>query len=324
MSWLLTDEEFGAADNALREGEVTPALFTFLRRLVAGIAQGSALAAALSPSGRWDGEAVDEVLQGWLAERLLPGGLARAFQVVRSPRLLSRYLETSLRNWLVSKIRSRGGPRLLVRTRRLLADRDEYRRFQEGPSPLDDWWGLGSWEQPSPYVGGDRDLVAAAFGVGDLEPLRYTRGTRLSDPVLSSTDLVRFITGVFERVEQMLTLRHFDITLRGRFAYSYQLPDVPLASWEEPQADELESAPSDLEASAREILAELTGRQVEMLQARAVERTTLDELARRHGVSRGTADNELRRAANIIRRHLLDDANYEAVMERLIDIAFRE
>lgn len=322
MTWLLTDQEFGQASDAMRRGDVTPALYAFLRRLVAALARGGALAPALSPTGRWDAEAIDEVLQGWLADKLLRGALARAFHVSASAAGLSRYLERALRNWLVSQNRAQGRPRLLARARRLLEDGTNYKRFVDSSSPLERWWGLAAWENPTPYQGADAHIVKAAFSLGEFAPLRYTAGSSLADPVISSGDLDRFLTGVLEALDALLTLRHFDVGLRGRFAYAYDRAEEPLEAVDEP-ADEV--TPLDaLEAAvtAREILIELSGRQVAILRDRVEGGLTLDELAARHSISRGTADNELRRAGAIIRAHLLDDSQADRVLETLFEIAF--
>jgi DNA-binding CsgD family transcriptional regulator len=324
MSWLLTDEEFALASEGTRRGDVTPALYAFLRRVVTALTRGGGLAPALSPTGRWDEEAIGEVLQGWLSERLLRGGLARAFQVSASPGALSRYLERALRNWLVSKSRTKGRPRLLARTRRLLDEGATYRKFVDASTPLDQWWGLATWESPTPYMGREEEVVKAAFSVGDLAPLRYTAGSTLTDPVISNADLARLLSGILESVGALLTLRHFDAALRGRFAYAYHEGEEPLEVIEEPtdQVTPLDTIEARL--TAREILFELSGRQVAVLRDRTEGRLTLEDLARRHSISRGTVDNELRRASAIIRAHLLDDSQAETVLENLFEIAFEE
>jgi hypothetical protein len=324
MSWLLSDEDFVIASEGMRRGDVTPALYAFLRRVVAALARGGGLAPALSPTGRWDEEAVGEVLQGWLSEGLLPGGLARAFQVSASPGALSRYLERALRNWLVSKSRAKGRPRLLARARRLLDEGGAYRKFVDASTQLDQWWGLATWESPTPYMGREGDLVKAAFSVGDLAPLRYTAGSTLADPIISNADLDRLLSGILETLGALLTLRHFDAALRGRFTYAYHEGEEPLEIIEEltDQVTPLDTI--EARVTAREILFELSGRQVAILRDRIESRLTLEDLARRHSVSRGTVDNELRRASAVIRTHLLDDSQAETVLETLFEIAFEE
>lgn len=322
MSWLLSEAEFELASQAMRSGDVTPALYAFLRRVVSALARGGALAPALSPTGRWDEGAIDEALQGWLSEKLLPGGLARAFQVTNSSRTLSRYLEQALRNWLVSQTRTRGHPRLLSRARHLLEEGTAYHKFVDASSAQDRWWGLAGWTSPSPYQGPDDELVRAAYAVPDIALLRYTAASKRADPVISNADLDRLLTNMLQAIGRLLTLRHFHAALRGRFAYAYHGTEEPLELIEEP-ADVVTALETiEIEATAREVLLELTGRQVAILRDRINEQLTLDQLATQHAVSRGTVDNELKRAASVIRVHLLDDSHLSAVLEKVFEFAF--
>lgn len=321
MSWLLTEDEFADAAAAMTTGDVTPALYSFLTRLVRAVAR-AGLAPALSPTGQWDDDAIEEVLQSWLAESLLGGGLARSFEVSRSPKLLSRYLERALRNWLISESRERGRPRLLARTRVILHEGPDYKKDRDARSPLDEWWGLAKWCNPSPYQGPDSELIKAAFGVGDLEPLRYSVGSSIADPVISNNDLERLIKGVLEAMRGLLTLRHFDTALRGRFAYAYEEETRPLELTDDRIDEPVPLQALEIDAAVGEILIELSGRQLAILRDRTVEELTLEQLADRHSISRGTADNELKRGAAAIRRHLLDDSHAKTVLERLFEVAF--
>ncbi len=321
MSWLLTQEEFADASTAMTTGDVTPALYGFLTRLVSAVAR-SGLAPALSPTARWDDDAIQEVVQSWLGEVLLEGGLARSFEVCRSPKLLSRYLERALRNWLISKSRERGRPRLLARTRSILGEGPDYRKDRGAASPLDEWWSLANLRNSGPYQGPDSKLVKAAFGVGDLEPLRYSAGSTIADPVISNADLDRLIKGLLEATGASLTLRHFDAALRGRFAYAYVEETQPLELTEDHAEESTPLQALEINAAVKEILMELSGRQLAILRDRTVEELTLEQLADRHSVSRGTVDNELKRAAAAMRRHLLDDSHAREVLERLLEIAF--
>lgn len=321
MSWLLTDEEFAEASTALEAGDVTRALYGFLTRLVRAVAH-AGLAPALSPTGQWDDDAIEEVVQTWLAESLLEGGLARSFEVCRSPKRLSRYLERALRNWLISESRERGRPRLLARARVILEESPTYRKDREASSPLDEWWGLAEWRDAAPYQSPDSELVKAAFSVGDLEPLRYSAGSSIADPVISNSDLERLIMGLFKSARALLTLRHFDTALRGRFAYAYEEETRPLELRDDSIQEPVPLEALEIDAAVGEILIELSGRQLAILRDRTVEELTLEQLAESYSVSRGTADNELKRAGAAIRRHLLDDSHAERVLERLLEVAF--
>jgi len=325
MSWLLTDEEFRGARAAARAGTITSELYAFLQRLVAAHVRQRLAAAAASPTGRWDDEAVQETVHEWLADRLLPGGLRSAFDATAYPKALSRYLEEAFRTHLASKARARGGPRLLVRARRLLGSNDRYERFQSGSSWRSDWWGLSDWENPQPYQGDDTTLVQMTFALGDFAIVRHSAASEREDPVISSADLDRLLTGLMTSTAALLTLDHFDMVLKERFAFAYAGATVDLAAVEEPSTDELQPGEKlRIEESAREILAEVSERQLAILRDKLREGLTLEQLAARHEVSRGTADNELRRVDAVARAHTLDDERFDEILEMVVDLASSE
>lgn len=324
MTWLLTDEEFASASEAIRVGDVTPALFAFLHRLTRGVTLTGLLPRAMSPTGQWDEEAVDEVLQGWLAETLLAGGLLRSFHRCTSPRELSRYLERALKNWLISKSRSRGLPRLLSRAQRILAERPIYRKFIDAVTTTAQWWGLADWQSPDMFQGSDSDLVSAAFSVGDIAVLRYGPESAIADPVVSTADLERLVTGVFRQVGALLTLRHLDTAFRGRFAPWFEESSQPIELLDDAAPSPRPMSTLEAEGVAVRAIAALSKRQLLVLRDRFEGDMTLDALARRHSISRGTADNELKRALAAIRVHLMDDPDLETVVEKIFEIAFMD
>lgn len=326
MSFLLSDTEFASARSAIARGELTPELYAFLHRLVAAHARQRLLARALTPRGRIDEEAVQELVHDWLSERLLRAGLRSAFDAVVSPKALSRYLEESLRNYLASKARERKGPRLLVRARQLLERTpSQYVARRTGSSWRDTWWGLKEWpEETEPFQGSDDELMRAAYALGDFAIVRYSAGSEREDPVLSTPDLDRFLTGLLRGVATLLTLAHVDAALKGRFSFAYHPVAVELDDAAEPASDDLRPGEELLVYdTAREILSEVNERQLAALRGR-LEGLTLDELAERLGVSRGTVDNELRRVDAIARTHTLDDDRFDDILEAVVELASYE
>ena len=159
------------------------------------------------------------------------------------------------------------------------------------------------------------------WALGDFSLLRYPSSER-SDPVLSTPDLHRYLTGLLERVLQGLSGRHLDASFRRRFAYAYAPQSVGLDEAEELSG---ESSPADDVAvadAARVALAELTGRQVRVLIERP--QGTLEDLAARLGVSRGTVDNEYRRALVKVRDAAPTDAAFDRVLETVLLLASEE
>lgn len=324
MSWLLTDEEFARAAAAVRTGEVTPALYRFISRLVAAQLRSGVVSPTLSRSGAWSDDEIADATHDWLAEKLLPGALLLAFDRTSTPPALARYLERALRNWLRDKARSRAWPRILLRARQILEQEHErFAPFEEQANWMARRWGLAGWTEPE-TIDDENQVIRAVYSAPNLEIVRESGETGRAAAVLSSSDLERLLEHVLETVGGTITLAHLDRAFRHRFAWAFEAPAVELdeAAEEETPSEEIAS-----EALAREtalaILTDLTERQLEMLRERA-EGATLEQLAESHGCSRGTADNELKRGASTIRRYLADDDLQERTLEILLTLSFSE
>jgi DNA-directed RNA polymerase specialized sigma24 family protein len=79
-----------------------------------------------------------------------------------------------------------------------------------------------------------------------------------------------------------------------------------------------EIAEAELEDAAVAAIAELTSRQAEVLYRKAGGET-LEQIAAALHVSRGTVDNELRRAATIAIRHTGPEENPAQLLEKMTD-----
>lgn len=191
----------------------------------------------------------------------------------------------------------------------------------EASTPSERWWALAVWTNPAFFAGSDEVLIAHAWALGDFALLRYASSDR-ADPVLSTPDLRHFLSGLLQGVGAAISGRHIDTVFRARFAYAYAVPGVPLEA-----ALGVEGRDSPLEAveiadSARCALAVLTRRQLVVLRERP--ETTLEVLATQLAVSRGTIDNEYRRAVLIVREASPSDEYFPTVLERLLEMASEE
>ncbi len=317
MAYLLSSDEFQTARRAFDAGHVTDELYAFIRRLVRVHVSNGLLPRALSPTGAWTDEAADELVQEWFADRLLAGSLRRAFDRSADAAGLGRYLERSLRNWLIDRARARAEPRLLIRARRILESDDAYIVVLQSAHWQDVWWGRTEWSDAEPYIGSDAELVAASYGAGDLSYVRT--GTDAADPVLSTVDLTRLLAALFVRARALLTLRHIDRVLRTRFAIAFIVAaDEDLGDRGE---EDVALRALEHDATARAIAARLSGRQLALLQSRYRDGRGLVELAREYGCAHGTVANELKRAAAMTRELIADDDDYEPVLERLLELS---
>jgi DNA-binding CsgD family transcriptional regulator len=320
MNWLLTDKEFDEAAAAVRGGDVSAPLYGFIGRLVSSQLRSGAISPTLSASGGWNEEAIADATHDWFAEKLLRGALLQAFDRTSTPQALARYLERAFKNWLRDKGRSRSWPRILIRSRELLDSGDPFKRFREGARWLDHRYGLAARSDPSAIE--DEELVVrAVYGLPDLQILRE-RGER-APTILASADLKALLENVLENLEGTITLSQLDRGFRHRFAWAFEASNVELdeAAVGEVAAPAISEA--EAEQAARAILGDVSKRQLEMLRERA-DGATLEELAEIHGCSRGTADNELKRASAVIRRHLAPDEPQERTLEILFALSFSE
>lgn len=323
MTFLLTEKEFSVARQAVREGQFTDELYRFLGRLIAAAERSRSLAPAPVASGKWDEEALDETLQAWLTESLLSGGLLRAFDRCQSPRALARYLERSFRNWLIDRARAASGPRLLMRAHRLLASEPgHFVLVHDAQSPMDRWWGRANWEDPSVFGGDPRGLVAAAFGLGDLAIMRFP-GSERTDPILSTDDLRRLLISVLDAASSAVNLRLFDEILRERFSFAYAQGEVDLEQAEEIASFDPTMCDSDIHEAALGALGRLSMRQIEVLRRRR-DTETLETIGSALGCSRGTVDNEQRRALMIVRECAPTDDDVAAILETVLEMASEE
>ena len=323
MSWLLTDEEYGQARDAFAGGEVTEPLYLFVGRLVSGNVRSGTVSPTLAEGGVWSEDAVAEATHAWLEERLLRGGLQRAFDLTVTPQTFSRYLEQSFRNWLRDRSRSRGWPRLLLRARELLdGTPDRYSTSDVGGGWLDRRYTLAAHGEVGTATNGE--VVKAVYVLPQLELLRHGPQSDRATPILSTKDLGSLLEAMLTELGKSFSLRQLDTAFRHRFAWAYEAAPVELDDSAGEQAG-FEEVGEDMiaEEQARLILAELSERQLLILRGKA-RGATLDDLAREHRCARGTVDNELKRAGAVIRDTLSDDENYERALEFLLTFAFSE
>ncbi|MCA1697081.1 MAG: hypothetical protein LC749_21515, partial [Actinobacteria bacterium] len=158
----------------------------------------------------------------------------------------------------------------------------------------------------------------AAWALGDFALLRYPSSER-SDPVLSTPDLHRFLRGLLDAVGRALSGRHFDAAMRGRFPYAYAQAMVELDAVPEPAGDDEPAQALEVAEAAWLAIAALSSRQLQVLLERP--QTTLEDLAKRLDISRGTVDNEYRRALLKMRETSASDEQFDRVLEKVLEMA---
>jgi RNA polymerase sigma factor (sigma-70 family) len=263
------------------------------------------------------GARVKTVLHAWLEDSLLRGALLQAFDTCETPRGLARYLEKALRNWLIDRSRRRTGPRLLERAAEVMSS-DPFVVVADSVSVMERWWGLVAWTAPAVFNGSDEEVASASWALGDFAILRFSSSER-ADPLLSTPDLRRYLYGLLDRLGAALSGRHVDHSFRQRFPYAYATSPADLDEAPEPLTTATPESEVVIADAARVALASLTERQARILLARPG--NTLEALAASLGVSRGTVDNEYRRAVLKVREAAPSDDVFDEVLEMVVRVA---
>jgi DNA-binding CsgD family transcriptional regulator len=316
---VIGNERYGAMRARFRStGEIDRDLYDVLMRIGRGLAFGGRLAPVLSPTGRWDADSVADAVHGWIERRLLrTGALLAAFDHAAAERPFLRSLERNLRHYLESE-RERGEiDNLVSRAHALLRDDKRFRDWIPQAQVSDTWWGLAEWTDPEPWQASEDRLLVLAWSLGSFELFQYGHKVGRASPVLATSELLRLLEGLLGRAQSLLTLRLIASVLARRF----DLAPPQLVTDEEGKIEDVaalsEPDEAELEDAALAAIAELTSRQAEVLY-RKTSGETLEQIAAALGVSRGTVDNELRRAGGVAARHA-GEADAALVLEKMID-----
>jgi hypothetical protein len=301
------------------EGEITAELYALLARIVTVIIFGTRLPPAYSPTGHWDHDSAEEALHGWIERRLLrTNALLAAFDLAGEPGPFIASLERNFRHYLENEKERGELDNLISRTGQLLREDAVFEDFIKAHRASDVWWGLREWREAAPFQASDEHLVSLAFSLGEIALFRYSRQVDRASPVLSTETLRDFLARLLEGAASLLTIGHLAVVFRRRFdlgpPQKVEL-DEEAVEVADPSGEIDEEAAG---AAAASLLAELSERQLEAILARA-ENLTLEQIAERLGVSRGTADNALRSIAPLIEKHCVDGLEGEQILEKLLD-----
>lgn len=308
----MTEAEYQAARASVLAREAPPAaLIDECRRIVSLLVRTAGLPAHYSPYGVWSDEAIEEVLADWIEVRLISRGQLLAL-MQRAPglRVFRRMAETSVRQHLIDSLKRSQSSNLFDRVSRRLEDDA---RFEPMGST---YWQLRD-EPAEPFVGDDRDLLAAAWSLGEFTVIRYEPDARKLSPLLDGDELGRFLSGMLK--QGAMSIAMVMQALRMRFAIDDQAPeatiDPELGGGD--QGPEHEVLLADLVTAT---LAELTSRQSAVLVG-LDQGLSGSELAGQLGCSTGTISYERRQIEGTLAR-LGTDA--PAVLKLVLDALFKD
>lgn len=312
----MTEAQYRAARAKILAREDPPEeLIEECRSLVRLLVRTASFPPHYSPYGVWSDEAIEEIFADWVEARLIGRGQLLAI-VQRAPmiRVFRRMAETSVRQHLIDSLKRSQSANLFERLTGLLAGEERFQSSGTGSNAL---WHLRDGPA-DPFRGGDRDLLAAAWSLGDFRVIRYQADARKLSPLLDAEELDRFLSGIlgFGAMSASTVMR----ALRMRFAIDEEdAPDEAL----DPEASSNRDRP-EFEVEVDDLviatLADLTQRQAEILLGME-QGLSGSELAEKLGCSTGTVSHERRRIEDVLARLGTDAA---PVLKRVLDALFRE
>jgi DNA-binding NarL/FixJ family response regulator len=321
----MTAEQLRQAARQLRGGEEIPTeLLDALRAAVSSTVRSGRLPNSLSPYGHWGDDIVEELLQSWLADKLLlHSALLALLDRARSPAAFGSMARRSFYHWLLSTRPRSEASNIYSRLVAALEDHPEqFRVAVEASERQHRWWALADDQDAVPFAGDDRNLAAAAMAAGELAIVRYSTSSRLS-PVISSAQLLRYCQAVMAALSAALT----PALLMRALATRVDLGDVRDVALEEGRVthEDVLGDPAgqlELRESALAVLGQLTPRQAEILLATERGDETGAQLAQRLECSPATISNEQRRVGNLIDQLTADDAERTSLLKKLVDLLY--
>ena len=315
----MTDARLRELRRAVRAGAMPEDLVAELRAVAHDLARRTLLPPSLAPYGVWDQDAADDLFGDWYASRLLGRGHALALlDRARTAAGFRRLAERSLRQHLLNARDRSQAQNLYERTVALLRESPRFEVVRAASRSQDEWFGLAGADV-APWHGPERELVAAAWALGDFTVIRYRASAAKLSPVLDAEALERFVGGLMARTSAALTPRLLMDALSARF----DLAPPRVQSLEEgtaPTSGERLDVEVVLRDTARALVAGLTERQREVLRRSGDE--TVAVLAAVLGCSPATIVNEQRRVGEAVTRMSEDQRERGALLNITRDLVY--
>jgi len=309
--------------NLLAGTDAPPELLNELRQVAERLVRSRMLPPRLAPYGVWNEEASEEVFQAWAAKRLFGRGDLRGIVARSGSGAVFRTLaERSLRQFLLNERARSEAQNLFGRVREQLQNDDAFRCFIESPRSQNAWWGLSAWEEPPAFNDDERRLRLAAWSVENVTVIRYSASARKLSPLLDREELNRFLHGLFEALQALLTISHVMNGLRERLALDAS-ETVPMEGAPEPSSAQDVAGELAIRETALLVIAELSSRQARVLLDTAAGRP-LAAIGAALGCSAATVLNEQNRIGAVIRRMSADKEQQELLLKTVTDLLYVE
>lgn len=299
---------------------IGPQLDDLLRRIVRATAQVYP-PSEYSRAKVWNQEALDDVLQDWVSERLFGrNDLWAMLSTAASLPVFRRALSTSLSQMIVNHREKGSAANLFKRSHRILQSDPEFVRVTRGPSSAAELWTLARTSRSAPSEQPIAALAAIAWELSDdaLEVVRYGPTSLKSSPILREGALRRFLAHLLANADGSLELRQIVDVMRRRFnlmvpidaQLSDQLANSSLTPLQRVEIDDLTSS----------VLARLGSDSVRVLQRLVAHDGHVAQTAEELGVKGIHVVGVLREIMTAIAEYAESYDEAKAVYDRLIEL----
>ena len=326
----MTDRQLREAARRVRQGEDAPGyVIDALRDAVVATLAVIRLPDAVSPFGHFGRDVHEDLLNAWIAARLLPaGGLLKLLDKAKDVSGFQFMAEQNFYQWLLnarprsysSNIYRRMVEKLEERSDRFHVVHDAKKRQHRG-------WALVAQGAPEMFAGSDRELTAAAMAAGDITLTIWSAGSKNLDPLVGSDELVRFCEVVMRALNAAVTP---EILMRA-LAKRVDLADVAPESIDELAETGEEIADVgfdvdetlDLRPTAMNVIAQITSpRQAEVLVATERRGEAGKDVAARLGVSPATVASDRKAVILKVARFAESPDAASRLLKEVVDLLY--
>jgi hypothetical protein len=291
--------EFDALSQEHAQSVIGPALADLLARIV------RATAVMYPPTeyadgDQWTPEALDDLLQDWLTDRLVGRGhLAAMMAMSTSTSVLRAALTTSLSQFLANRRRRTSAANLFKRSQILLEGSHDFKAVITASKPADVFWTLKGAGAVVPSSKTLAELVATAHELtdADLEVVHYGPISLKSSPIMREPQLLRFLIHVLSTSDGALSLRTIAEVINHRF----NLVEPRVEALDQTLSAEAPDPVRHAETAdaARRAIARLGRERLNLM--REVNRSeSIEEAAKKLGINPRTASKRLKEAITIV------------------------
>lgn len=319
----MTDERLRELRHLHRDGKAVPGdLFDVLVEIVRKFVRLRLLPPSYAPYGAWNDDAVDEILQSWMTERLLGrGNLQRLLDEASSVASFRSMAERSLRQHLIGKKARSQASNTFHSAARLLESDGEFAAFRTAGQRHHTYWGLSDWNDPQLFAGDESMLLAHAWSLGKFAGVRYRPDAKKLAPLFAPGELKRFLVGLFAAVGECLTLTQIMRVIERQF----DLGEIAIEDLEAAEQAAAEEVADDmgLREVATLLLPDLTRRQADIIVGLRDDKT-LERLATELGCSAATVFNEESRIRTLVEREADSTDEAKQLLKILADLLYRK